>query len=54
MLRRNFDVPPPTRLLQASVLVALATGIMVLAMHADNGLPRVATEATGSNVIVVP
>jgi hypothetical protein len=54
MLRRNFDVPPLTRLLQASVLIALATGMMVLAIRTEVGAPRIATELTGSNIIAVP
>jgi hypothetical protein len=43
-----------TRLLQASVLIAFATGLMVLAMQAENGAPRVATDLTASNLIVAP
>ena len=54
MLRRNFDAPPLTRFLQASVLIAFATGMMVLAMHAENGTPRIATELTALNAIVAP
>jgi hypothetical protein len=54
MLRRNFDVPPLARLLQASVLIAFATGSLVLAIHTEIGTPRIATEMTGSNTIVVP
>jgi hypothetical protein len=54
MLRRNFHVPPLTRLLQASVLIAFATGMMVLAIGTEVGPPRIATETTGSIVSVVP
>ena len=54
MLRRNFDAPPLTRLLQASVLIAFATGMMVLAMHAESGNSRIAIEAAGTNVVVAP
>jgi hypothetical protein len=51
MLRRNFDVPPLTRLMQASVLVAFAMGMMVLAMHADNGAHTTAAELAGFNIV---
>jgi hypothetical protein len=54
MLRRDFDVPPLTRLLQASVLIAFATGMMVLAIGTEVGPPRIATEMTGSIVSAVP
>ena len=54
MLRRNFDAPPLTRVLQASVLIAFATGMMMLAIHAENGISRVANELTALNAIVAP
>jgi hypothetical protein len=54
MLRRNFDLPPLIRLLQASVLIAFSAGMLVLAIHAESGAPRIATELTGSNTIVAP
>ena len=44
MLRRHDNVPPVFRLLQASVLVAFAIGVMLLALYADGASPRVATE----------
>ena len=54
MLRRNFDMSPRTRLLQASVLIAFATGTMMLVIATEFGRPRIATETTGSIVRVVP
>ena len=54
MLRRNFDAPPLTRLLQASVLIAFAAGMVVLAMHADSGTSRIAIGTAGSNLVVAP
>lgn len=54
MLRRHFNAPPLSRLLQASVLVALAAGLIMLAMHTESGNSRIAIDATASNVIVAP
>ena len=54
MLRRNFNASPLIRLLQASVLIVFATGMLVLAIHTENSTSRIATELTGSNVIVAP
>jgi hypothetical protein len=54
MLRRNFDVSPLTRLLQASVLIAFAMGMMVLAIRTEVGTPRIASEMTALNAIAAP
>ena len=54
MFRRNFDARPLLRLVQASVLIAFAMGMMVLAMHAENGTPKTATELTSLSAIVAP
>jgi hypothetical protein len=51
MLRRSFDASPLTRLVQASVLIAFATGLMVLAMQADKDAPRMAAELTSFNIV---
>ncbi|HET9395489.1 MAG TPA: hypothetical protein VFO36_05490 [Nitrospiraceae bacterium] len=54
MLRRNFDLPPLTRLLQASVLMAFAAGIIVLAIRTEVGAPRIAREMTALSAIAAP
>jgi hypothetical protein len=54
MLRRHYNAPPLTRLLQASVLIVFAAGMMVLAMHAESGNSRIAIDATASNLTVAP
>lgn len=54
MLRRSFDVPPLARRLQAFVLAAFATGIMVLALQAENGSPSLKTGLAASSVSVAP
>ena len=50
MQRRNFDVGPRVRLLQASVLLALALGIAVLAL----GGPEVARAPATAVLSVTP
>jgi hypothetical protein len=54
MLRRHFDAPPLTRLLQASVLIVFAAGMMALAIHAESANSRIAADVAGSNVIAAP
>jgi hypothetical protein len=54
MLRRPYNVPPAFRFLQASVLVAFATGVLLLALYADGASPRVATELTSSIAVAAP
>jgi hypothetical protein len=54
MLRRNFDLPPLTRLLQASVLMAFAAGMMVLAIRTEVGTPRIASGMTALSAIAAP
>ena len=50
MQRRNFDVSPGVRLLQVSVLVAMAAGVAALAAWA----PEVATAPATLVVVAAP
>ena len=54
MLRRPYNVPPAFGLLQASVLVAFAIGVLLLTLYADGASPRVATELTSSIAVAAP
>jgi hypothetical protein len=54
MLRRNFDLCSLTRLLQASVLMAFATGMLVLAVRTEVGTPRIGSGMTALSAIEAP
>ena len=54
MLRRNFDVSPAVRRLQASVLIAFACGAMALAFHAGSRPPDTHQITAGRTIVASP